>query len=240
VFPTVQNKVYPERTENYQTGIVYKSENLTADADLYLINAQHFATQTTDVVTGIAYYCDNGGAQYKGIEGELTYTLIKSLALYTNATYNSGRYTSGIDANLHPHAGFAIGGVPRYTAVAGLIYDDGTYFGSVLNKVVGDSWGTQGGNDQILNAATGTAFTSNHIPAYEETDIVIGYRSDYLAKQLGIGKIAEFKFGMNNVFDSRVVTDIKGTPASNYASTAGLTYEFQPSRMFYAGLNVSF
>ena len=174
VFNTQANQVQPERTENYQTGIVYKSGRITADGDLYLIDAQHFASQTTDS-TGATYYRDNGGAQYKGVEAEVTYVLIKDWALYVNGTYNSGRFDSGNDANGNPHAGNAIGGTPRYTAVGGFVYDDERYFGSLLCKVTGDSWGTQG-SDQVANPATGTAYTTNHVPTYEETDLVVGYR----------------------------------------------------------------
>ena len=105
VFNTQANSVQPQRTQNYQTGFVYKSERLTADADVYLINAQHFASSTQDA-TGATFYRDNGGAQYKGIEGELTYTLVKNLALYGNGTYNSGVYTSGVDGNNNAHAGY--------------------------------------------------------------------------------------------------------------------------------------
>ena len=237
VFNTQANQVQPERTENYQTGIVYKSGRITADGDLYLINAQHFASQTTDS-TGATFYRDNGGAQYKGIEAELTYVLYGGLALYANGTYNSGRFTSGNDANGNPHAGNAIGGTPRYTAVGGFIYDDTRYFGSLLCKVVGDSWGTQG-SDQVANPATGTAYTTNRIPAYEETDLVVGYRVPKVNFGGTPGSL-EFKLGVDNLLDSRVVTDIQGVPAGNYAATAGLQYEFQAARTIYAGVKASF
>ena len=237
VFDTQANQVQPERTENYQTGVVYKSDRVTADADLYLINAQHFASQTTDS-TGATYYRDNGGAQYKGIEAELTYALIRGWALYGNGTFNSGRFTSGFDANGNSHAGNAIGGTPRFTAAAGVIYDDGHYFGSLLCKIVGDSWGTQG-SDQIANSTTGTAYLVNHVPAYEETDLVAGYRMPTVDFGGTIGSL-EFKVGVNNLLDSRVVTDIQGTPATNIASTAGLSYEFQAARTIYAGVKARF
>ena len=237
VFNTQANQVQPERTENYQTGLVYKSGRIAADGDLYLINAQHFASQTTDS-TGATYYRDNGGARYEGIEAELTYTLIPGLALYANGTYNSGRFTSGDDANGNPHAGNAIGGTPRYTAVGGLIYDETRYFGSLLCKVTGDSWGTQG-SDQVANPATGTAYSTNHVPAYEETDLVVGYRVPAVDFGGTPGSL-EFKLGVNNLLDSRVVTDIQGVPAGNYAATAGLQYEFQPARTIYAGVKARF
>ncbi len=237
VFNTQANQVQPERTENYQSGIVYKSDRLTADADVYLINAQHFASQTTDA-TGATFFRDNGGAQYKGIEGELTYTLSKGLALYVNGTYNSGHYTSGLDGNNNPHAGLAIGGTPRYTAAGGFLYDDGRTFGSVLARLIGDSFGTQG-SDQIYSPASGQALTVNRVPAYESTDLVAGYRTAPIVLA-GTPTSLEFKVGVNNLLDSRVVTDIRGVPASNVAATAGLGYEFQPGRLIYAGVKASF
>ena len=131
-----------------------------------------------------------------------------------------------------------IGGTPRFTAAAGVIYDDGHAFGSILCHIVGDSWGTQG-SDQIYNPATGTRFTVNHVPAYESTDVVAGYR---MTTPLlgGVNNNLEFKVGVNNLLDSRVVTDFKGTPASNLAPTAGLSYEFQAARTIYAGVKVQF
>ena len=237
VFNTAANQVQPERTENYQTGVVYKSDRITADGDLYLINAQHFASQTTDS-TGATFYRDNGGARYQGIEAEITYALYRGYALYANGTYNSGRFTSGDDANGNSHAGDAIGGTPRYTAVGGVIYDDTRYFGSLLCKVVGDSYGTQG-SDQIANSATGTAYTTNRIPAYEETDLVAGYRMLNVNFGGTPGSL-EFKLGVNNLLDSRVVTDIQGVPTTNTAATAGLQYEFQAARTIYAGVKARF
>ena len=237
VFNTQANQVQPERTENYQTGIVYKSGRITADGDLYLIDAQHFASQTTDS-TGATYYRDNGGAHYKGVEAEVTYVLVKGWALYVNGTYNSGRFDSGNDANGNPHAGNAIGGTPRYTAVGGFVYDDERYFGSLLCKVTGDSWGTQG-SDQVANPATGTAYTTNHVPAYEETDLVVGYRLPTVNFGGTPGSL-EFKLGVNDLLDSRVVTDIQGVPTTNSAATAGLQYEFQAARTIYAGIKARF
>ena len=98
--------------------------------------------------------------------------------------------------------------------------------------------GTQG-SDQVADPSTGTAYSTNHVPAYQETDLVVGYRVPAVGFGGTPGSL-EFKLGLNNLLDSRVVTDIQGVPAGNYAATAGLQYEFQPARTIYAGVKARF
>ena len=222
VFDPNSNTVQPQRTNNYQIGAVYKSGKLTADADLYMINASHFSS-SSNTTTGATFFKDGGDATYKGIEAELSYSLINGFSLYASGSLSSARYDA---------TGLAIGGAPSFTAAGGVIYDDGHLFGSVLTKVIGNSWGSSG-NDQV------TGITITRVPTYSSTDAVLGYRTDAI-KQLGIGQMLEFKAGVNNIFNSRAVTDIGGTPASNIPSTANLTYQFQPARTFFAGLKVDF
>jgi iron complex outermembrane receptor protein len=190
-----------------------------------MINATHFSSSFTDT-TGATYYKDGGDATYKGIEAEATYTLFNGLSLYSSGSLSSAKYTAG------PNAGLDIGGAPNFTVAGGLIYDDSHIFGSILTKVIGERYGMSG-SDQVYG------YTVNKVPTYESTDAVLGFRTDY-NKQYGLGERMEFKVGVNNILDSRVVTDIAGTPATNSPSTAGLTYQFQPARTFYVAMKLDF
>ena len=225
VFHPSENTIQPQTTDNYQIGAAYKSGKITADADAYLIKASHYSSTYTDP-TGTVFFKDGGNATFQGVEGELSYSLFTGLSLYGSGSVGSAKYTGGANG------GLAIGGAPSFTAAGGIIYDDGRIFGSVLTKVVGSSYGTQG-SDQAAG------FTVNKVSAYTTTDAVLGYRAD-LDKKFGALKKLEIKAGVNNIFNSRAITDISGTPATNDPTTAGLTYNFLPARMYYLSAKVDF
>ncbi|MBV1702152.1 MAG: TonB-dependent receptor [Hyphomicrobiales bacterium] len=225
VFNPSENTIKPQTTDNFQIGAAYKSGKITADVDAYLIKAAHFSSTYTDP-TGTVYFKDGGNATYQGVEGELSYSLYKGLSLYGSGSFGSAKYTGGVNG------GLAIGGAPSLTAAGGVIYDDGHVFGSLLAKVVGSSYGTQG-SDQVAG------FTVNKVKSYSTTDAVLGYRAD-LDKKFGALKKFEIKTGVNNLFNSRAITDISGTPATNDPTTAGLVYNFLPSRTFYVSAKVDF
>ncbi len=86
-----------------------------------------------------------------------------------------------------------------------------TFFGSLLYKVNGNMYGSSG-------QYAGTYL--NKIAPYNETDFVAGYRTDSLAK-LGFGKKAEFRLGVNNIFDNRAITEVAGDPTSTGAIVLG-------------------
>ncbi len=227
-----QNSADPETTINYQLGTVYKTEDLTLAANVYQITASNFP-QTLG--SSPNFYVVNGGkARYQGVEAEMTYKIINNFAAYTSGALMSGKYIEG------PNTGLALGYAPKYTVAAGLIYDDQTYFGSVIHKITGGYYGTSS-QDQV--ASTGSINGDLlKVDGYNSTDIVAGIRTDIL-KKAGFGDSAEFKVGVNNLFDHRSITDIQGTPGllitSNQTSSP-LTYVFQPSRTFYVSAKVSF
>ncbi len=225
VFNPSENTIKPQTTDNYQVGAAYKSKKFTADADMYLIKASHFSSTYTDP-QGTVYYKDGGNATYQGIEGEMSYSLMSGLSLYGSGSVGTAKYTGGLNN------GLAIGGAPSFTAAGGIIYDNGQIFGSVLTKVVGSSYGTQG-SDQVAT------FTVNKVSTYSTTDAVLGYRAA-LPGKVGFARKLEITAGVNNIFNSRAITDISGTPATNDPVTAGLQYNFLPSRTYYLSANVTF
>ena len=217
------NNIQPQRSNNYQTGVVFKNNTLTLDANVYWIDASHYSFSYTDPTTKLTNYRDGGSATFKGIEAEGTYTVVKNLALYAAGSLSSAKYNTGLGLN----------NAPSYTAAIGTIYDDGTYFGSVMTKFVGDQWGSAG---QAL--VGGVTSQLNKIGAYNSTDIAAGYRTD-LVKRYSVFKTAELKAGVNNVFNNRSITDIGGTPNS-LTSNSNLTYAFQPSRLWYVQVKADF
>lgn len=217
------NNVKPQTSNNYQAGGVYKTGNLTADADIYWLDIQNFSNSVTDPISHLTYYANLGNGTYKGIEGEATYKVLDGLSVYGSGSISSAKVQGGLSA---PDA-------PNYTAAFGPIYDHGDFFGSILTKFTGEAYGSAG---QTL--VTGVTSSLNKVPAYNETDLALGYRTDFF-KQFGpIGK-TEIKLGVNNVFNNRNTIEIGGTPNS-LTSNSNLTYQFQPQRTWYVSMKAEF
>jgi iron complex outermembrane receptor protein len=232
VFSPSANSIAPQQTTNYQIGAVFKSRDLTADFALYQQDATNFpitytyASQTT--------YENGGTARYKGAEFQGTYAFghyvgMNGFAVTTALGVSNAKYIQGAKT------GLAVGDAPRYTAAGGLIYDDKTFFGSLLQKVTGDQYGSQG---QIAGVA-GNIPTLNKIAAYSSTDFVTGYRYK-LPETFVFGKAVELKVGVQNIFDHRAVADISGNPTGQTITTTKLTYTFQSGRYIYGAIKYSF
>ncbi|HEY8064507.1 MAG TPA: TonB-dependent receptor [Methylosinus sp.] len=233
VLDPTQNNIQPQTTTNFQLGAVYKSEALTADIDVYQITANNFPVTNT-TTTGLTTYQNGGTARYRGVEAQATYKIIQGLAAYASGAVSDARYLEG------QFSGLYVGNAPRYTVAGGFIYDDGTFFGSLLHKVTGDQWGAQGQRSATSIYTGVTNPYLNYIPAYHTTDLVVGARGDYF-RPLGFGNKVEIKFGITNLFDNHGVTDIGGKPdgLTSIANTT-LTYSFQAGRIIYGGLKVDF
>jgi iron complex outermembrane receptor protein len=241
VFDLAANAIAAQQTTNYQVGFVYKTLDLTIDGDLYQQRATNFPITTT-YFDGTTIYQNGGTAQYRGAELQGTYAFgrrigVEGLAVTGSAGISNAVFTEGANAHL------AVPDAPRYTFAGGLIYDNKTFFGSLLEKVTGDQYGSGG----QVNWAPGIDAALNHIAAYTSTDFVAGYR--YKLPEgfaAGYGKSLEFKFGVQNILDNRQITDIGKTPAAGVtAATLGsaantMTYTFQSGRYIYGAIKYSF
>ena len=137
----VQN-LRPETTTNYQAGTVYTHGPVTADGDVYYINAANtnVPCNIPDPQGGIdAASCNAGSVHYYGVEGEAAYALRFGLTLFANGSLNEARQlaqganTQGIA--VHPAQELA--NVPEWTDAAGLLYHKGAWEASVTYKMVG-------------------------------------------------------------------------------------------------------
>jgi iron complex outermembrane receptor protein len=222
------NSIEPQQTTNYQVGAVYKTNDFTMSASLYQITATNFPI--TNTVNGLTYYQNGGTARYQGAELEGTYAIGNGLAAYASGALIGAKFTDGANKGLR------VGGAPSYTLAGGLVYDDQRFFGSLLHKIVGDQYGSSG---QKFSTAT-TDGTLNKIGSYNTTDFVAGIRTDVL-KRMGFGERAEFKVGVNNIFDHRNITSISGDPTGlTSINNTTLAYGFLPARTFYAAAKIDF
>jgi len=253
------NNVSPQTTTNYQLGAVYKDEIFTGAVDVYQITSNNYTFTITnpDKSTNLLM---GGTARQRGFEVEATVALggltkkylpalaggpvgraMEYLAIYGNGTIQDSRFLEG------QFSGLYMPSAPRYTAVGGLIYDDGMYFGSIIHKQTGDQWGS-GGQKYFaapFSASAANPFGAanaylNYIPAYATTDLAAGVRTDWFRRFGAVDKV-EFKLGVTNLFDNRAVTGISGDPTGIYAlNNTKLTYSFQAGRLFFGGVKFSF
>ncbi|CAN2535439.1 hypothetical+protein [Methylocapsa aurea] len=228
------NNIQPQTTTNFQLGAVYKTEKLAADIAIYQVTANNFPIVITNA-DKTQNYQNGGTARYRGVEMELTYQLMEGLALTANGSISDARFLEG------QYTGLYVGAAPRYTAVGGVVYDDGRFFGSLLHKQVGDQWGSAGQRSFASIYASGlTNPTLNYIPSYGSTDIAVGARGQWL-KEWGYDNKIEVKFGVNNIADNRSVTGISGDPTGQLSvNNTKLTYSYLAGRLFYGGLKVDF
>lgn len=229
VFSPSQTSIEPQSTTNYQAGAVYKSGCLTMDADVYQIRATNFPVTNT-LSTGETTYTNGGTAVYRGLEAEGTYSIINGLSAYASGAAISAKYTSGAFENQR------VGDAPDYTLVGGAIYDDGMFFGSLLQKFTGAAYGSSG--QKVASAATNASL--NYVKSYNTTDLIIGVRSSAL-HDFGIGNNVKIRFGIYNIFDHRNTTEIAGDPTGlTSINNTKLTYSFLPGRTIFGSVGIAF
>lgn len=228
VFNPSQTHIAPQSTTNYQAGAVYKSGRITFDADIYQVTATNFPV-TTQLSTGETTYQNGGTAQYRGLEAEGSYSIMNGLSVYGSAAAISARYIGGAKA------GQRVGSAPDYTAVIGGIYDDGMFFGSLLQKFTGAAYGSFG---QVSNATTNANL--NYVKSFNTTDLIVGIRSSAL-HDFGIGTNVKVRMGIYNIFDHRNTTEVAGDPTGlTSANNTKLTYAFLPGRTVFGSVGIEF
>jgi len=229
VFNPAQGGIQPQRTTNFQVGVTYKNDKITADADAYIITASNFPI-VTNLASGQQVYQNGGTAQYRGVEAEGTYAIANGWAVAGSAALITAKYIQG------QFTGMRVGDAPDYTAAAGVIYDDGMFFGSLMQRFIGDAYGSNG---QKANNAT-TAANLNYVKGYNTTDLVIGFRTSP-RHDLGLNDQLKVRLGIYNIFDHRNTVEVGGDPTGvNSLNNTTLTYSFLPGRTIMGSVGITF
>ena len=204
--------VAPQKTTNYQAGLVWKTATTVADADVYYIDFDNMVNSVEEPIgpagTLVDVFFNQGGVIYKGVEAEFTHVLGGSGFSFTaNGSVNSA-YVKATH--------LSIANAPSTTADVGFIYDQGPFFGSFLTKYVGRRFTGAG------QAANGDP--NRVLVPYNYTNLNLGYR---FAPDLRL------QLSVNNLFDHRTAIQGSGAdvdPTYYYLSarnyTAELTYTF--------------
>jgi iron complex outermembrane receptor protein len=143
-----QSNFTPENTWNYQIGSSAQFDNLVVSADAYYIDFSNF--YQTKTFGGISGPVSLGGVHYKGVEGEVTYTIGGGFSAYASGSFNDARQTT-------PHNW--ISGTPEDTWVVGGIFSRDGFYATLLGKYTGARPGDAGDETPgFPNSGSGSAF----------------------------------------------------------------------------------
>ncbi|MDR3390886.1 MAG: TonB-dependent receptor [Sulfuriferula sp.] len=195
----------PEETTNYQLGSTWASKRLALSGDIYQID---FTNKIVSSPSGTGTVFSNaGGATYKGIEGEGTYYVGEGFSLYGNYSMNTAKDDTGL----------WLPNTPKNTGAAGVIYNKGQLYSSLMAKYVGSRYGDVGQTIPL------DAFTT------------INFASSYTFKHVASwAKQAKLGFQINNILDK---TDVYAL--GTYDANGNPMYYTIPGRSFQLSLSVS-
>jgi iron complex outermembrane receptor protein len=207
----------PQRSTNYQWGVIYKSDALVFDADIYYINFDNKIATVPGTSGNNALYYNQGGVVYKGAEAELTYSFENGISTYGN--YSLNRAVSST-------SGQTIAGVPDYTGALGLLYKHSLWTASLIDKMVGGSYALEG---------------AYKMDAYSSLDLNVGYTF----KNLGLGaKNLKASLGIYNLMNNQDILSVApkntATGATYGTPNASDTFTYQPSRSFMVSVKAEF
>ncbi|RZF61139.1 TonB-dependent receptor [Sphingomonas populi] len=213
--------VAPERSTNYQAGAVYHGGNLSIDADVYKIDfSNKFASFASPDPTIGTVFVNQGSVQYKGVEGQITYALPHGLAVFANGSRNYAK----TDNPGAPH--LQVANAPEFTAAGGILYKRGPIRFSLIDKYTGQQWFTDPSAVTTSNIAT-TLPTYNFYRSK-------GYNTTILSARYEVGPV-QFGIEVNNLFDSRQVTNINTGKSVAYDQ-----YTYATGRAFTGDVTVRF
>lgn len=209
----------PQKTTNYQVGVVGRSDRMTWDADVYRI--EFVNKLVSNGMSGAdAGFVNIGGATYQGIEGQMAYVVGDGVSLYANASVNSAKAND---------TGLQISGAPEATAALGLLYNANAWSGSLIYKHTGSV--RQKEYDPAKGPINGTPYYDYYqTAAYGTLDLGLAYT---LQNGQGMGKKVKIQLNVFNLLDSSAVTSVSTGKTLPYD-----TYVYQTPRSVQLSLKV--
>jgi len=197
----------PQSTLNFQTGFAYQDEHLALGGDIYDIHFQNFVQ--SHKLGGVKIFYNSGGAFYRGIEGEATYTFDDGFSFFGNAGYNQAYYTSLQNGPNNAYVnGVYVSNAPQFTSNVGIIYDKDGIYGSIIDQWTGGSYsGTNGIGSYANSPAIGKSPGGWYDP-YNIVNLAAGYTFNHLNPNLTQVKL---KLNLDNITDQKQVIGDNGT-----------------------------
>lgn len=211
-----KNSADPQKSTNYQLGVVGKSAALTWDADLYKID---FTNKYVSNGLGgaAAAYVNVGGATYKGFEGQATWMIGSGFAAYANGSINKATAND---------TGKTLSGAPNMTAALGALYNAGPWSASLIWKRTGSIY------QQDYDATNPTAYDRYRTAATTNADLSLSYRFTGLGMGL---KGLKLQLNVFNLMDKQDITSIspgKTVPGDQYIFQAPRSYQVSAKAEF--------
>ncbi len=222
-----KNSTEPQKSTNYQVGIVGKSDRMTWDADLYRIDFTN--KLVTNNLTGVdAGFVNIGGARYQGVEAQMAYLIGAGFSAYANGSVNSAKAND---------TGMQIANAPTMTAALGGLFNQGPWASSLIYKVTGAA--RQKDFDATKAAINGTPYYDYYnAQAYGNLDLGLAYtvpNAGSFAKKL------KLQLNVFNLLNSQKVTAIANSPVKANASLLQYdTYIYQATRSLQVSLKADF
>lgn len=214
--PSAVDAIAPDLTDNLQAGTTWKTERLTLSADVYHIKFSNFLSVGGSGSVVVVKH--GGGAIFKGEEFEGTFVVGAGFSLYGNISHNDATYDDGTP----------VLNAPSGTSALGVIYDNGSLYGSLISKHVGSQ--TEGGNNgPLLGALKGDYLISG----YTINNLAVGYT----LRELGAGfKDLKLRFEVANLSNKTSIYYVYG------ASLDGTQDAFMtlPGRAYSLGISADF
>ena len=201
----------PQRSTNYQAGVVFHGSRLSLDADVYAIDFTNKFVSSTSPIPGEGVIFTNiGGALYRGAEGQATYALSSGLAVFANGSRNEA---IAKDTRLQ------IDKAPVSTAAAGVIVKTGPIRFSLVDKFTGAQYISNSGLAGQVFQITPVAGIANRYRISPYNTAIVGASYDFGMLRAGVK--------VSDLFDSQRVINVSGSQ-----------YFFQPGRQITGEVTV--
>jgi iron complex outermembrane receptor protein len=133
--PGGTNAPSPEIVHLFEGGIRYDTPRLLLSTDYYYQAISNGIAFFQNYLLNQEYFANNGGALFRGVEGNGDFRVTPELSLFGNFSYNEAIYTKsffGFDTLAQDQFGYAFTGtplsnVPNWNGLVGVSYDQGPF-----------------------------------------------------------------------------------------------------------------
>jgi iron complex outermembrane receptor protein len=211
------NSSAPQKSTNYQLGVVGKSDKMTWDLDIYQINFTN--KLVSNGLTGAnAAFINIGGATYKGVEGQMAYAVDNNFSVFANGSINKA---------LANDTGKQISGAPEMTAAVGALFAQGPWASSLILKRTGAVY-----QKDYTNQAYYDFYKT---AAYDNLDVGVSYTMKNVAQF----KTVKVQMNVFNLANSQKATAITAA-SSSVTGNAYDTYIYQAPRSAQISVKADF
>ncbi|RYY28278.1 MAG: TonB-dependent receptor [Sphingomonadales bacterium] len=244
-FSVEQAKPKPEKTDNFDTGLRYRSSKVQAQATVWYTNYTDRLSSGFDPETERSLYRNLGKVKRYGFDGSIAFQPVRMLSLYAFGSYLKSEIVNNVQIGrttaagllgpvgtpiYAPTAGKRESNVPVYTFGGGATLDLGEVSFGIDAKRTGPRY-IYDTNEPIRNGLT-TIIYPNKAPAYTLVNANVRLGMEWA----GLNKNTYIQMNVLNLFDEYWVGGINsGNPAFNQGptySTAGVLTGYSGSAPF--------